>query len=227
MTRQTETEFAATLVNKYGQQCAELFALFLHTIPLGCSWAFLHPTQVRQLGLPYNPSGPVPLIWEPQYKTVATRTTANANASTLTFVLIPVIGGFILETAYSVAVNVIEQCGGLYDEDILTAAEESRTKAKETFAKRLEKAINDGGELRFGYYCVNGSQTITMNGVAYPAYSLPLRAIAEIAAQQGLSFRVPQHAPIPASTVVTSPWDTLSRSVAAPSGNAILGALTR
>ncbi|MBF1086740.1 MAG: hypothetical protein HXL39_00195, partial [Schaalia sp.] len=173
------------------------------------------------------PSGPVPLIWEPQYKTVATRTTANANASTLTFVLIPVVGGFILETAYSVAVNVIEQCGGLYDEDILTAAEESRTKAKETFAKRLEKAINDGGELRFGYYCVNGSQTITMNGVAYPAYSLPLRAIAEIAAQQGLSFRVPQHAPIPASTVVTSPWDTLSRSVAAPSGNAILGALTR
>ncbi|MBF1673447.1 MAG: hypothetical protein HXO65_04485, partial [Rothia mucilaginosa] len=59
MTRQTETEFAATLVNKYGQQCAELFALFIHTIPLGCSWAFLHPTQVSQLGLPYNPSGPV------------------------------------------------------------------------------------------------------------------------------------------------------------------------
>ena len=210
MTRQTETEFATALVNKYGQQCAELFALFLHTIPLGCSWAFLHPQQVEDLGLPYSPSSPVPLIWEPQHKTVTTRTATNANASTLTFVLIPVVGGFILETAYSVAVNVIEQCGGLYDEDILTAAGESRTKAKETFSKRLEKAISEGGELRFGYYCVNGSQTITMNGVAYPAYSLPLRAIAEIAAQQGLSFRVPQHAPIPAST-----------------GNAILGALTR
>ena len=227
MTRQTETEFATTLVNKYGQQCAELFALFLHTIPLGCSWAFLHPQQVEDLGLPYNPSSPVPLIWEPQHKTVTTRTAANANTSTLTFVLIPVVGGFILETAYSVAVNVIEQCGGLYDEDILTAAGESHTKAKETFAKRLEKAISEGGELRFGYYCVNGSQTITMNGVAYPAYSLPLRAIAEIAAQQGLSFRVPQHALIPAATVAASPWDTLSRSVAAPSGNAILGALTR
>lgn len=227
MTRQTETEFATTLVNKYGQQCAELFALFLHTIPLGCSWAFLHPQQVEDLGLPYNPSSPVPLIWEPQHKTVTTRTATNANTSTLTFVLIPVVGGFILETAYSVAVNVIEQCGGLYDEDILTAAGESRTKAKETFAKRLEKAISEGGELRFGYYCVNGSQTITMNGVAYPAYSLPLRAIAKIAAQQGLSFRVPQHALIPASTVAASPWDTLSRSVAAPSGNAILGALTR
>ncbi len=227
MTRQTETEFATTLVNKYGQQCAELFALFLHTIPLGCSWAFLHPQQVEDLGLPYNPSSPVPLIWEPQHKTVTTRTAANANTSTLTFVLIPVVGGFILETAYSVAVNVIEQCGGLYDEDILTAAGESRTKAKETFAKRLEKAISEGGELRFGYYCVNGSQTITMNGVAYPAYSLPLRAIAKIAAQQGLSFRVPQHALIPASTIAASPWDTLSRSVAAPSGNAILGALTR
>lgn len=227
MTRQSETEFATNLVTKYGQQCAELFALFLHTIPLGCSWAFLHPQQVEDLGLPYNPESPVPLIWDPQHKTVATRTAANANASTLTFVLIPVVGGFILETAYSVAVNVIEQCGGLYEEDILTAAGESRTKAKELFTKRLEKAINDGGELRFGYYCVNGSQTITMNGIAYPAYSLPLRAIAEIAAQQGLSFRVPQHAPIPASTVAASPWDTLSRSVAAPSGNAILGALTR
>lgn len=227
MTRQSETEFATTLVTKYGQQCAELFALFLHTIPLGCSWAFLHPQQVKDLGLPYNPSSPVPLIWEPQHKTVTTRTAANANASSLTFVLIPVVGGFILETAYSVAVNVIEQCGGLYDEDILTAAGESCTKAKETFAKRLEKAISEGGELRFGYYCVNGSQTITMNGVAYPAYSLPLRAIAKIAAQQGLSFRVPQHALIPASTVAASPWDTLSRSVAAPSGNAILGALTR
>ena len=227
MTRQSETDFATTLVNKYGQQCAELFALFLHTIPLGCSWAFLHPQQVEDLSLPYNPEGPVPLIWDPQHKTVTTRTATNANVSTLMFVLIPVVGGFILETTYSVAVNVIEQCGGLYDEDILTAAGESRTKAKETFAKRLEKAISEGGELRFGYYCVNGSQTITMNGVAYPAYSLPLRAIAEIAAQQGLSFRVPQHAPIPASTVVTSPWDTLSRSVAAPSGNAILGSLTR
>lgn len=227
MTRQSETEFATNLVTKYGQQCAELFALFLHTIPLGCSWAFLHPQQVEDLGLPYNPEGPIPLIWDPQQKTVATRTTANANVSTLTFVLIPVVGGFILETAYSVAVNVIEQCGGLYDEDTLTTAGENRAKAKEAFAKRLEKAINDGGELRFGYYCVNGSQTITMNGVAYPAYSLPLRAIAEIATQQGLSFRVPQHAPILASTVVASPWDALSRSVAAPSGNAILGSLAR
>ena len=227
MTRQSETEFATNLVTKYGQQCAELFALFLHTIPLGCSWAFLHPQQVEDLGLPCNPEGPVPLIWDPQHKTVTTRTATNANVSSLTFVLIPVVGGFILETAYSVAVNVIEQCGGLYDEDILTTAGESRTKAKELFTKRLEKAINDGGELRFGYYCVNGSQTITMNGVAYPAYSLPLRAIAEIAAQQGLSFRVPQHAPILASTVAASPWDTLSRSVAAPSGNAILGSLAR
>ena len=110
MTRQSETDFATTLVTKYGQQCAELFALFIHTIPLGCSWAFLHPQQVEDLGLPYNPSSPVPLIWDPQHKTVATRTAANANASTLTFVLIPVVGGFILETAYSVAVNVIEQC---------------------------------------------------------------------------------------------------------------------
>jgi hypothetical protein len=226
MTRQSETEFATNLVTKYGQQCAELFALFLHTIPLGCSWAFLHPQQVEDLGLPCNPEGPVPLIWDPQHKAVTIRTATNANASTLTFVLIPVVGGFILETAYSVAVNVIEQCGGFYDEDMLTTAGESRTKAKEMFAKRLEKAISESGELRFGYYCVNGSQTITMNGVAYPAYSLPLRAIAEIAAQQGLSFRVPQHAPILASTVAASPWDTLSRSVAAPSGNAILGALT-
>lgn len=226
MTRQSETDFATTLVTKYGQQCAELFALFLHTIPLGCSWAFLHPQQVEDLGLPYNPEGPVPLIWDPQHKAVTIRTATNANASTLTFVLIPVVGGFILETAYSVAVNVIGQCGGFYDEDMLTTAGESRTKAKELFAKRLEKAISESGELRFGYYCVNGSQTITMNGVAYPAYSLPLRAIAEIAAQQGLSFRVPQHAPVSASTVAASPWDTLSRSVAAPSGNAILGALT-
>ena len=227
MTRQSETEFATNLVTKYGQQCAELFALFLHTIPLGCSWAFLHPQQVEDLGLPYNPESPVPLIWDPQHKAVTIRTATNANVSTLTFVLIPVVGGFILETAYSVAVNVIEQCGGFYDEDMLTTAGESRTKAKELFAKRLEKAISESGELRFGYYCVNGSQTITMNGVAYPAYSLPLRAIAEIAAQQGLSFRVPQHAPVSASTVAASPWDTLSRSVAAPSGNAILGALTR
>ena len=34
MTRQSETDFATALVTKYGQQCAELFALFLHTIPV-------------------------------------------------------------------------------------------------------------------------------------------------------------------------------------------------
>ena len=110
-----------------------------------------------------------------------------------------------------------ENNGGLINHNDILLASKHRDLAKASLLNKLKKGYTG----RIGIYCTNDSQTITIDGKAYPSYAVTLKELCAICLNVGYGIVVGDKPRNP-NDVVAREDAVIASLTVAPSSNALL-----
>lgn len=165
----------------------------------GCPWEFVRST--------------------PEFRSLKGAFDANPNVSLQDVTYDHNMGktGYLVYMDMAYLCNILrKEAPGLIDGNDLARAQKHREEA----AKGLIEKMKAGYRGVVGIYCTNDSQTITVSGKTYPAFSVTLRELLQVASKMGYGIVFGKSVRDPQSAMAKE--DALLKAlVVAPSSNAM------
>lgn len=193
------------LIDAYGETYITLVASILPNLPLGCSWGFFTTRQAKTLGLDTIKSVPDGVHLIPL-----------ANNS-----------GYVVLVDFNDLMDRIQKVAPLFNPGFIQGVINSYQSTVTSAAKLLDRAIKKGETtVRMGVLSTNESNTLTIDGVTFPAYRLDLGTILSLAIERGFNIYY-QGQLVSAQEAYQNQYALLPGLTLAPSGHALLLTLSR
>lgn len=191
-------KFLKAFEEKFGEDYTTFAMAVVPTIPLGCSWGFFTDKQFQDFGVAHNklPEG---------------------------ISVFQVSGGWLVFADYELLVERLHQVAPIFTPETIQSANKHRVDSQKRLAKHLSKGYS---EVRLGFFSMNESPTITINGQSYPAFNVDYGVLCEVAGQYGYKLVFGSDALDPQQAVGYA-QEALQHCRLSPSGNALLMVLRK
>lgn len=191
-------KFLKAFEEKFGDDYTTFAMAVVPTIPLGCSWGFFTDKQFEDFHVAANklPEG---------------------------ISVFQVTGGWLVFADYGLLVERLRQVAPIFTPETLRSADQHRVDSQKRLAKHLAKGYP---EVRLGFFSMNESPTITINGQSYPAFNVDYGTLCEFAGQYGYRLVFGDSALDPDQALGYA-QEALKYCRLAPSGNSLLMVLRK